>query len=1250
MANVDLKNLEQSREKMIYQNAEEQLNKLFEHGVFYISTSSTVETVALIKRFVHNQNLREFDNMDMDFSTGNLMTVKHFVPRASHLPDEVFTKTEMTEKLHELGGDEFAYITGIVNAVIKDMYMDLNNTVQGNIEEKRAWMEKFHESIAKKIDNGYRQKISQTKMKALDKAVDKILFELEDTELKSKNQDAVKNVMDMYFTERKNLSTEQKNKMQQNIATTTGAMHHIYLLPSYILGSSNERLVYVTKYLLELVMSSYYEFRHFLSQQTQLDVCNNYRIAFVGPREDISSMPVRGFKHIELEILPKDLVETYLEIYYTKVQSNFDSETPLTDELKEKFYQTFKNLSSMEFVTLINEMSVNEIVVNDNFIEVNKNYRVEKSSGITPVHSSVTFDDLAGVENIYEYAINLKNSIQNPTKLQKYNISAVKGVLISGIPGTAKSSLAGAITNLLEIPLYQLEVGALMSHLVGKSENNVKTYLSALQKLGRVGLWIDEFEKAFAGASSEVTDSGTSNRVYQIFLTFLAENENVILIATANDLTRLPAEFMRSGRFDKKFFIDVPSETDRKAIFKVMLKRHNLPELISNENCEKLSKASEHYTGADIQKVVELAIRSNLDNVTLENIQSEIAKHKPDAQSFKEQYKVLRKKAKDFESASRNVNESKHLGFEDYLTFVKSPITLEDVGGMDVIKSDLSKLKQILENSEEAKKFGIKVVKNFILSGVPGVGKSLVIKATANYLGKKLFRLDLGSLFSKYVGESFENVKNALEAAVSLSQDELVILWMDELEKLFNNMNNSSTESHILQYFLTWLEEQDKVLVMATANDLSKIPVELIRSGRFDYKYFIDLPTTEERVAIIESVINRINSQSEFKHSIDNIALFAEKTKYFSGSDINNIIEKAINESFLDSNSTLVEEKLFDNLETYRPDSQTHATKYQTIREDYGAMFQPASSLSKFSERLDMGKYVRKVDCSKFSFKTVGAMENVKKYINKEKVFFLKSNEAKEFGIQVPKGIMLAGLSGCGKTAVAQAITTELDVEMYSLVMSDIVNKFTGESESNFKKVLDSIKKISKEKKIAFFIDEFDKAFGNAMSEHKQNILQEFLQFLQDDHDNIFIIVTANNTSLIPPELMRTGRLDKKFFVHLPSASERIAILQSLITRRNLNVSIAEKDMDEVAEGMKGFTGADIENVLNEVIKLKYVNGDTTNTISKELFEEVVCNYVPDSKMLSHQLDDNMSKQFTPASLEKKSNVIKTAIGFSVSN
>jgi len=177
-----------------------------------------------------------------------------------------------------------------------------------------------------------------------------------------------------------------------------------------------------------------------------------------------------------------------------------------------------------------------------------------------------------------------------------------KGLLIVGVPGTGKSLAAKATASLLGRPLLKLDAGRLYGGLVGQSEGNLRAVIATCEAIAPCVLWIDEIEKAFAGSkSSGMTDGGTSSRVFGSFLSWMQEKKSpVFVVATANDVTQLPPEFLRKGRFDELFFVDLPTRQEREAIWSIQIAKYaRKPKAY---NLGALAIGSDGFTGAEIEQ------------------------------------------------------------------------------------------------------------------------------------------------------------------------------------------------------------------------------------------------------------------------------------------------------------------------------------------------------------------------------------------------------------------------------------------------------------------------------------------------------------------------------------------------------------------------------------------------------------------------------------------------------------------------
>ena len=169
-------------------------------------------------------------------------------------------------------------------------------------------------------------------------------------------------------------------------------------------------------------------------------------------------------------------------------------------------------------------------------------------------------DSVGGLDDLKSWLI--KRSVVFSDQARDYGLPAPKGVLLLGVQGCGKSLMAKTISNIWRLPLLRFDVGQVFGSLVGSSEENIRRAIKVAESVSPVVFWVDEIDKAFRGSrgSGAGTDGGTSARVFSTFLTWLSEKkEPVFVVATANDISALPPELLRKGRFDEIFFVDFPS-------------------------------------------------------------------------------------------------------------------------------------------------------------------------------------------------------------------------------------------------------------------------------------------------------------------------------------------------------------------------------------------------------------------------------------------------------------------------------------------------------------------------------------------------------------------------------------------------------------------------------------------------------------------------------------------------------------------
>ena len=265
---------------------------------------------------------------------------------------------------------------------------------------------------------------------------------------------------------------------------------------------------------------------------------------------------------------------------------------------------------------------------------------------------------------------------------------------------------------------------------------------------------------------------------------------------------------------------------------------------------------------------------------------------------------------------------------EGLLEFTPADRDMHDIADLASLKSWLAKRKGIITDPEGAAQAGLTFPKGILLLGVPGSGKSLCAKAVAAEWGLPLIKMDPSRLYNKYVGESEKNFRRAMEAAERLSP---VVLWIDEIEKAFagEKGEDGGVSQRVLGIFLSWLQERGaSVFVAATANDISKLPPEVLRKGRFDEIFFVDLPDAETRAQIFRI---HLEQRRQDPAGFDLRAL-AGATEGFTGAEIEQVVVSGLYTSF-SSESRLSNEVLMEEARRTRPLSVTRAEYIGWLRD-----------------------------------------------------------------------------------------------------------------------------------------------------------------------------------------------------------------------------------------------------------------------------------------------------------------------------
>lgn len=278
--------------------------------------------------------------------------------------------------------------------------------------------------------------------------------------------------------------------------------------------------------------------------------------------------------------------------------------TSITTEGREKLLKAALGLTRDEAEKVFRKSRVMAGQLTEGEVDIvlsEKKQLIRRNGILDYIEEDETIDSVGGLEELKHWLKQRSNAFTE--RAREYGLPQPKGMLILGVPGCGKSLIAKTTARLWGLPLLRLDMGRVYDgSMVGRSEANLRNALRTAESISPAVLFIDEIDKAFAGsAGSADSDGGTSSRIFGSFLTWMQEKTSpVFVIATANRVERLPSEFLRKGRFDEIFFVDLPNEEERKEIFKIHLgKRRSDTERF---DFDQLSKVCEGFSGAEIEQ------------------------------------------------------------------------------------------------------------------------------------------------------------------------------------------------------------------------------------------------------------------------------------------------------------------------------------------------------------------------------------------------------------------------------------------------------------------------------------------------------------------------------------------------------------------------------------------------------------------------------------------------------------------------
>ncbi|KAL8904722.1 MAG: hypothetical protein Q9171_006945 [Xanthocarpia ochracea] len=530
-------------------------------------------------------------------------------------------------------------------------------------------------------------------------------------------------------------------------------------------------------------------------------------------------------------------------------------------------------------------------------------------------------------------------------------------------------------------------------------------------------------------------------------------------------------------------------------------------------------------------------------------------------------------------------------------------VTLADLGGMDdVIETFKENLVLPLLRPKLYMDRGLKIPRGILLHGPPGCGKTALCEALAAELGLPFLQIPAPTIVTGTSGESEKQLRDHFATAVSQAPS---IIFIDEIDAIAPKKEGSQMERRIVSTLLTSMDSLalnktggKPVMVLAATNRPETLDPALRRPGRFDSEISIDAPDVAAREHILRA-------QTRMMQVVDvDFRKLAEKTPGFVGADLESLIYKAgsaSNTRYLQALETLAAEQ-YNGL-SEQPNKKTSSTvvSFQRLTKLLRDGLDPPALEDDFAIVMDdflnamplvQPSALREgfTNIPDTSWSNIGALSKVREHLQSAIVEPIRSpGRYERFNQPTTAGILLHGPPGCGKTLLAKAVAFESHANFISVKGPEILNKYVGESE---KAIRNLFARARRNRPCVVFFDEIDglcQTRDNAtMSSASTGVVNTMLTELDgvgSSNSGIYIIAATNRREMIDPAIRRPGRLGSEHYVGLPSSSDRVEILTTLLRKTPIADSESwSHELAEFAMSCEGFSGADLDGVVRAAV------------------------------------------------------------------
>ncbi len=523
-------------------------------------------------------------------------------------------------------------------------------------------------------------------------------------------------------------------------------------------------------------------------------------------------------------------------------------------------------------------------------------------------------------------------------------------------------------------------------------------------------------------------------------------------------------------------------------------------------------------------------------------------------------------------------------------------VTYEDIGGLD---EEIKKIREMIEiplkHPEIFDRLGVQPPKGVLLFGPPGTGKTLLAKAVATESNANFILLNGPEIMSKFVGEAEKKLREIFEEAEHTSPS---IIFIDEIDAIAPKREESygEVERRVVAQLLALmdgLKSRGKVIVIAATNRQNALDPALRRGGRFDREIEIGVPNKKSRLEIL-----KIHTRNMPIAKDVNLKELAEVTHGFVGADIEGLTKEAA----------------MSVLRRVLPLFKLDKEKEERVSEDILKRLEVKKQDFKEGLKLVRPSAMREVliEKPKIKWQDIGGLDKPKQELIEAVEWPLKKPEIfKRMGIRPPRGILLYGPPGCGKTLLAKAVATESEANFINVKGPEIFSKWVGESEKAIREIFKKARQVSP---AIIFFDELDSIASTRGQDTGSNVTEKVVNQILTEMDgleelnDVVVIAATNRPELVDPALLRPGRLDRHIMAIPPNEESRLEILKVHTKEMPLAKSITLKYL---AKKTENYSGADIEAVCREAAMMALRDNINSKEVTKKNFEEALENIKP---------------------------------------